>query len=75
MSRPKRELVDRIPRVLELSVVTRCGVEATVNVLPSWRGGDALQIELAKESMDRLLEAPPLHQPQPHLPPRSPTPM
>ena len=58
MSRPKRELVDRIPRVLELSVVTRCGVEATVNVLPSWRGGDALQLELAKESMDRLLEDP-----------------
>jgi len=31
--RPRRELIDRIPRVLEISVVTHFGVEATVNVL------------------------------------------
>lgn len=59
LTRPRRELIDRIPRVLELSVVTRNGVEATVNVLPSWREKGVLQIELSKENMDLLLEDPP----------------
>ena len=59
MNRPRRELIDRIPRVLELSVVTRNGFEATVSVLPSWREKGVLQIELTKENMDLLLESPP----------------
>ena len=59
LNRPRRELIDRIPRVLEISVVTRNGVEATVNVLPSWREKGVLQIELTKENMDLLLEDPP----------------
>ena len=59
LSRPRRELIDRIPRVLEISVVTRNGVEATVNVLPSWREKAVLQIELTNENMDLLLEDPP----------------
>ena len=59
LNRPRRELIDRIPRVLEITVVTRNGVEATVNVLPSWREKGVLQIELTKENMDLLLEDPP----------------
>ena len=59
LNRPRRELIDRIPRVLEITVVTRSGVEATVNVLPSWREKCVLQIELTKENMDLLLEEPP----------------
>ena len=59
MNRPRRELIDHMPKVLELSVVTRNGVEATVNVLSSWRERGVLQIELTKENMDLLLEDPP----------------
>ena len=59
LHRPKRELIDRIPKTIEISVVTRNGVEATVVVLPSWREKGVLQIELTKENMDLLLEDPP----------------
>ena len=59
MTRPMRELIDRIPKILDLSVMTRNGFEATVSVLPSWREKGVLQIELTKENMDLLLEDPP----------------
>ena len=59
LNRPRRALIDRIPRVLELSGVTRNGVEARVKVVPSWREKGVLQIELTKENMDLLLEDPP----------------
>ena len=55
LTRPKRELIDRIPPTLEISVVTRNGVEATVFVLPSWREKAVLQIKLTQENMDLLL--------------------
>ena len=58
-NRPRRELIDLIPRILELSVETRSGVVAVVKVLPSWRGKGVLQIELTRENMDLLLEDPP----------------
>jgi hypothetical protein len=57
-NRPKREVIDRISKVLEISVVTRNGVEATVKVLSTWREKAVLQIELTKENMDLLLEDP-----------------
>ena len=56
---PKRELIDKIPRVLELEVATSNGWEATVNVLSSRRGKSVLQIELTNENIDLLLEGPP----------------
>ena len=56
LSRPRRELIDHIPPVLEIDVETRNGVAATVNVLPSWRQKGVLQIELTKENLDFLLE-------------------
>ena len=59
LHRPKRELIDRIPKTIEISVVTRNGVEATVVVLPSWREKGVLQIELTEENIDLLLEEPP----------------
>ena len=59
ITRPRRDLIDRIPKVLEISVGTRNGVEATVKVLPSWREKGVLQIELTQENMDLLLEDPP----------------
>ena len=57
-TRPRRELIDHIPRILEISVETRHGVEVTVNVLPSWREQSPLQIELTNENLDLLLEHP-----------------
>ena len=59
LGRPRRELVDRIPQVLEISAETRNGVAATVNVLPTWRERGVLRIELTKENLDLLLEEPP----------------
>ena len=35
--RPKRELIDQIPRVIEVEVETRNGIRATVNVVTTWR--------------------------------------
>ena len=57
--RPKRELIDSIPEVIELEVVTRNGVQVTVKVRPSWREKCVLRIELTQENMDLLLEEPP----------------
>ena len=57
--RPKRELIDSIPEVIELEVVTRNAVHVTVKVRPSWREKAVLQIELTQENMDLLLEEPP----------------
>ena len=58
-----RELIDQIPTILEVTVLTRNGVEATVSVLSSWREKGVLQIELTKENLDLLLEDPRLYQP------------
>ena len=58
-ARPKRELIDQIDAVINVVVETKNGVQATVNVIPSWRDKGALQIELTQENMDLLLEDPP----------------
>ena len=58
-ARPKRELIDQIDPVINVEVETKNGVQATVNVIPSWRDKGALQIELTQENMDLLLEDPP----------------
>ena len=58
LTRPKRELIDKIPKIIEVEVATRNGVEATVSVLPSWRERQVLQIELSRENLDLLLEEP-----------------
>ena len=57
--RPKRELIDKLPQIIDIDVVTNNGIQATVSVIPSWRDKGALQIELTEENMDLMLEAPP----------------
>ena len=57
--RPKRELIDLIPKIIDVEVYTRTRVQATVSVIPSWRDKGALQIELTQENMDLMLEEPP----------------
>ena len=57
--RPKRELIDLIPKIIDIEVETRTGVQATVSVIPSWRDKGALQIELTQENLDLMLEEPP----------------
>ena len=57
--RPKRELIDKLPQIIDIDVVTNNGIQATVSVIPSWRDKGALQIELTQENIDLLLEEPP----------------
>ena len=57
--RPKRELIDLIPKIIDIDVSTNNGIQATVSVIPTWRDKGALQIELTEENMDLMLEAPP----------------
>ena len=57
--RPKCELIDLIPNIIDIDVSTNNGIQATVSVIPTWRDKGALQIELTQENMDLLLEAPP----------------
>ena len=58
-NRPKRELIDLIPKIIDIEVETRTGVQATVSVISTWRAKSALQIELTEDNLDLLLEGPP----------------
>ena len=58
-NRPKRELIDQLPPIISISVVTGSGLEASVSVLPCWFDRGVLQSELTKDSINLLLEAPP----------------
>ena len=69
---PKRQLIDQIPPMITIDVVTRSGIAASVNVLPSWREKGVLQIELTQDNMDLLLEEPPA-EPAPWRPRVDPT--
>ena len=57
--RPKRELIDLIPKIIDIEVETRTGVQATVSVISTWRSKSTLQIELSEDNLDLLLEDPP----------------
>ena len=57
--RPRRELIDFIPNIIDIEVDTLNGIRATVSVVPSWREKQALQIELTTEGIELLLEEPP----------------
>ena len=52
------EFIDKLPSIIEVSVVTRRGVEATVMAIPSWRERMCLKVELTEGSMDLLNEDP-----------------
>ena len=69
---PKRQLIDQIPPMITIDVVTRSGIAASVNVLPAWREKGVLQIELTQDNMDLLLEEPPA-EPAPWRPRVDPT--
>ena len=58
VSMPKRELIDRLPKILTIDVTTTSMV-ASVDVLPSWRTKGVLQIEITQPNLDLLLEEPP----------------
>jgi hypothetical protein len=58
LSKPKRELVDRLPKILTIDVTT-ASVVASVNVLPSWRDKGVLQLEITQPNLELLLEQPP----------------
>ena len=68
LSRPKRELIDKIPKTIEVEVETRNGVQHTVRVVPSWRERGVLQLELTQDNLDLLLE-----EPRPEATPFTPT--
>ena len=56
--KPKRELIDRIPKILAIDVTTASTV-ATVNVLAEAREHGVLRIEVTKANLELLLEEPP----------------
>ena len=58
LSKPKRELVDRLPKILTIAVAT-ASVVASVKVLPSWRDNGVLQLEITQPNLELLLEQPP----------------
>jgi hypothetical protein len=58
LSKPKRELVDRLPKILTITVTT-ASVVASVNVLPAWRDKGVLQLEITQPNLELLLEEPP----------------
>ena len=61
--RPKRELIDRLPPFITVDVTTatigRQSIVTSVDVLPTWREHEILQIELTQSNLDLLLEKPP----------------
>ena len=58
-TRPKRELIDLIPKIIDIEVETCTGVQATVSVISTWKSRMTLQIELTEDNLDLLLEEPP----------------
>ena len=58
LNKPKRELVDKLPKVLTVIVKT-ASVVASVNVLTEWRGNGVLQLEITLPNLELLLEQPP----------------
>ena len=66
VSMPKRELIDRLLKILTIDVATTSMV-ASVDVLPSWRTKGVLQIEITQPNLDLLLEEPPA-EPAPFTP-------
>ena len=56
---PKRELIDLLPPIITFDVSTALNIVTSVNVLPSWRAKQSLQIELTQPNLDLLMEDPP----------------
>ena len=57
--RPKREMLDELPAIIKLEVLTKSGMTALVNVVPTWRDNSQVEIELNEANMDLLLMEPP----------------
>jgi hypothetical protein len=58
LTMPKRELADRLPKVITVDVPT-ASMMASVNLLPSWREKGVLQLEMTQPNLDLLLDDPP----------------
>ena len=56
---PKQELIDLLPPIITLDVSTASKMVTSVNVLPSWRTKQSLQIEPTQPNLDLLMEDPP----------------
>jgi len=58
--RPRRELIDDLPKVIDLEVHTRSGIRATVRVTRCCRRSNSqLEIELTDDNLDLMREDPP----------------
>ena len=58
LTKPKRDLVDQLPKVLTVIVQT-ASMEVSVNVLTEWRSSGVLQLEITLTNLELLLEEPP----------------
>ena len=58
-SLPKRELVDKLPKYVDLEIETKSWAELIVSVRSSWRMNGVLQVEATQQNFDLLLEDPP----------------
>ena len=56
---PKSELVDQLPKVIEIEITPHNGVVSKVKVLPAWRDRNVLNIHLTEDNLALMLEAPP----------------
>jgi hypothetical protein len=66
LNMPKRELFDRLPKIITIDVATASMV-ASVKMLPSWRERGVLQLEITQPNLDLLLDEPPA-EPAPWIP-------
>ena len=66
LNMPKRELFDRLPKIITIDVATASMV-ASVKMLPSWRTRGVLQLEITQPNLDLLLDEPPA-EPAPWIP-------
>jgi len=66
LTMPKREVLDRLPKILTIDVATTSMV-ASVKLLPSLRGRGVLQLEITQPNLDLLLSEPPA-EPAPWIP-------
>ena len=52
-------MIDDLPEVIQIKVVTSTGLSIPVSILPTWRAQAVLSMELSQANLDLLLEDPP----------------
>ena len=56
--RPRKQMIDEVPKIIDVKVELESGGSQTVAVLSHWCEAGMLEIELSKESVQLLREAP-----------------